>query len=534
MHKKMAHTRPALPASGGHATHVSTRHKSLTEFGPCLAQPAGNFQEAAPSPSKPLRVMKFGGTSLGDASCISNVAEIISAHSLVTTLVVVVSAMSGVTNKLNEAARLSEAGDRKRITALFKELREQHDAVVKVLIHSPADRNRISRKVQQVFREAQDLCQVAVRRGALTPRERDAIAGVGEQASAPLIAAVLAECGVTSEAIEATDLVVTNSLHGGADPHMDLTRERCQAHLLPLSRRGVIPVVTGYIGATPDGVLTTLGRGGSDYSATILGAALDADEVIIWTDVDGMLTADPNLVSEARIVPEISYREAAELAHFGAKVLHPKTLCPLVQSGIPVWIRNTFAPERPGTRITPAGSSSGPGVKAITAISDVALIALDGPGIAEWPGVFSRIFTTTAAVPAEVLLVLQAPSLNGIRFVLSSALAQRAVEALRCEFAKDFADDEMDHITFDPAVAIVAAVGQSLDGESGTAERTFSALRRENVNIIATARNSSDGNISFLVARKDVKAALVAAHRELQLGDPVSQDLTYQTLSPAT
>jgi aspartokinase/homoserine dehydrogenase 1 len=525
MHNKMERNRPALPVAGGQTTHHSKRHKSLADYGLCLVERTGNSLEARSS-SKPLRVMKFGGTSLGDACCISNAVEIIRAHSRDTALAVVVSAMSGVTSKLNEAARLSEAGDRKRVTALFKELREQHDAVVKALIHSPANRNRISRKIRQVFREGQGFCQAAMQGGAFTPSERDAIAGVGERVSAPLVAAVLAEFGVASEAIEATHLVVTNSLHGSADPQMNLTRERCQARLLPLSRLGVIPVVTGYIGATPDGVLTTLGRGGSDYSATILGAALDAAEVIIWTDVDGMLTADPRLVIGARIIPEISYREAADLAHFGAKVLHPKTLRPLLQSGIPVWIRNTFAPERPGTRITPAGPAGSHMVRAVTAICDVALIAVDGLGISGLRDVSTRIFTTTAAVPAEVLLVLQSASRNSIRFVVSSALAQPTVDALRREFAKDLADEDLNHIALDSTVAIVAAVGQNLCGESETVERMFSALQRENVKIIAMARDCSDDNISFLVAREDVKTALLTTHRELNLEGGSPQALT--------
>jgi aspartokinase/homoserine dehydrogenase 1 len=330
---------------------------------------------------------------------------------------------------------------------------------------------------------------------------------------------VLAENGVAGEAIEATELVVTNAHHGSAHPLMSLTRERCQARLCSLVREGVVPVVTGFIGATPEGVLTTLGRGGSDYSATILGAALDADEVIIWTDVDGVLTGDPRVVPGVCTIPEISYREAADLAHFGAKVLHPKTLRPVMQSKIPVWIRNSFAPERRGTKITPAGACHGGGVKAVTAISDVALISVGGPGIAGVPDVLGRTFTTTAAVHAEVLLISQSSSQNDICFVVAAALAKRTVEALRREFAADLAHEEVEHITLDPEVAIVAAVGQNLCGESGIAGRTFGALSRENLHILAMARDASKGNISFLVAQKDMKAALVTTHRELQLGE---------------
>src|SRR4029077_14957778 len=217
---------------------------------------------------------------------------------------------------------------------------------------------------------------------------------------------------------------------GGAEPQPELTRQNSQARLAPLLKAGQIPIITGFIGATADGVLTTLGRGGSDYSATILGAALDADEIIIWTDVDGVLTADPRLVADARTIPEISYREATELAYFGAKVLHPKTLRAVAQAGIPVWIRNSFQPERPGTKITPQGRSNGGGVKALTAIKDVTLISVGGPAIVGVPDVVGRTFSTTAEVHANVLLISQSSSQNDICFIVSTADAQRTVEAL--------------------------------------------------------------------------------------------------------
>jgi bifunctional aspartokinase / homoserine dehydrogenase 1 len=298
---------------------------------------------------------------------------------------------------------------------------------------------------------------------------------------------------------------------------MNRTRERSQARLRPLLDRGVVPVVTGFIGANEEGVLTTLGRGGSDYSATILGAALDANEIIIWTDVNGVLTADPRLVPDARTIPEISYREAAELAYFGAKVLHPKTLRAVVPAGIPVWIRNSFAPEQIGTKITPQGRSNGGGVKALTAIRDVSLIAIGGPGIVGVPDVVGRTFSATAEVRANVLLISQSSSQNDICFIVASTDAKRTVEALRNRFARDLVDEKVEHITVDPTIAIVAVVGENMHGAPGVAGRTFSALGRENVNIIAIAQGSSECNISFVVAEKDVKAALTATHREFAL-----------------
>jgi len=299
---------------------------------------------------------------------------------------------------------------------------------------------------------------------------------------------------------------------------MEATRRKSHVRLRPLLEKRVVPVVTGFIGATAEGQLTTLGRGGSDFSATILGAALEAVEVIIWTDVDGVLTADPRLVPDARTIPEISYREAAELAYFGAKVLHPKTLNPVVQAAIPVWIRNSFAPERPGTKITPRGRSNGGGVKALTAIRDVTLISVGGPGIVGLPDVVGRTFSTTAEVRASVLLISQSSSQSDICFIVSTADAHRTVEALRKEFAQDLAHHNVEHITINPHIAIVAVVGENMRGTPGIAGKTFSALGRDGVNIIAIAQGSSESNISFVIEEKAVKTALLTTHREFGLG----------------
>ena len=484
--------------------------------------------------NRPLRVVKFGGTSVGDAPRIRKVLDIIRDAARESDLVVVVSAMSGVTNKLVEAAAHSEAGNHEAVEMIFEELRERHRSVAGALIHSAPVRNRIHHEVEQVFQEGERLCQGTALLRELTLRARDSICSLGERLSAPLVAAALTECGVKSEAIEATELIVTDSCHGAADPLMDLTRKRCEARLRPLLREAIIPVVTGFIGATTDGMLTTLGRGGSDYSATILGAALNADEVIIWTDVDGLMTADPRLVPGAATIPEISYREAAELAHFGAKVLHPKTISAVTVCGIPLWIRNTFSPELPGTRITPAGPSTDGGVKGLTAISEVALVTVGGPGIVGVPDVLGRTFATTAAVRANVLLISQSSSQNDICLVVASSVAELTVEALRREFAQDLAHEKVEHITLDQTIAIVTVVGKNMRG-SGTVGRTFTALGRENVNVVAIAQGSSECNISFVVSKDDVKAALETTHREFQLGTPESLALPVKSVgvSPA-
>jgi aspartate kinase len=474
--------------------------------------------QARRNPNRALRIMKFGGTSVGDAACIGRVVEIVKSASSASDIVVVVSAMSGVTNKLIEAAAQAEAGNRAEFTNLFGELRKQHQAAVDALIHSDATRERIHREMQELFQEGECLCEGTTLVRELTLRVRDSISSLGERLSAPLVSAALAECGVASEYVSATEVVVTNANYGCAEPKADLTRTRSEMKLRGLLQQGVVPVVNGFIGATEDGVLTTLGRGGSDYSASILGTALNANEVIIWTDVDGMLTADPHVVSDACSIPEMSYVEAAELAYFGAKVLHPKTLYPLMQQGIALSIRNTFAPERPGTKITAAGPTNGTGATALAAISDAAMITIDGSRFLGVQDLLSRTFATTAAVHADPLLISQASSQNRICLVVSSAQAKRTVEALLAEFALDFADEKVDGITLDSMVAIVTVVGPKGRGASDVVGRVFGAMGRENIEILAIANGASASKISFVVARKDVKEALLAAHRELQLG----------------
>jgi len=446
-------------AQKGH-TLLTEAHSRTSKFSPGQSAQRRNAPSRSRSRgNRPLRVMKFGGTSVGDASAIRRVLEIIQGAARESDLVVVVSAMAGVTNQLAAAASRAEAGNREAVATIFAQLRHQHGGAASALVRSAAERSRMGRALQEWLQLGERLCQDAILRRQLTPGTRDSITGLGERLSVLLVAAALADSGMSCTAIEATELVVTNACHGSADPVMELTRARSEARLRPLLQQGVTPVVTGFIGATPDGILTTLGRGGSDYSATILGAALEADEVIIWTDVDGLHTADPRQVPEARTIPHISYREAAELAYFGAKVLHPKTLRPVLQRGIPLWIRNTFAPDQLGTKITPAGPPAVAGVKALTASSDVAMIALGGSAVAGAPDIAGRAARATASVRADLLLFAQASSQNHLCLVISSALARPTLEALRREFAHELAQPAAELFRIDDAVAMVTLVG---------------------------------------------------------------------------
>ena len=461
--------------------------------------------------------MKFGATSVGDVECIRRAADIVVRAARETSVVVVVSAMSGVTNRLIAAAQHAAEGKASVADDLSATLREQHVAAANVLVSNAADRAQLIVELERIINEVANLCQGISLLHELTPRAHATVSSIGERLSARLMAATLRALDLRASVVEATDVIVTDDQYLQAEPVMKNVRERAQAVLQPLIHEDVTPVVTGFIGATADGVLTTLGRGGSDYSATTLGAALDADEIVIWTDVDGVLTADPRLVPTARLLREISYNEAAELAYFGAKVLHPKTLRPVVESEIPVWIRNSFLPEKAGTRITSAGHPTVHGVRAITAIPNVSMITIGGRGIAGVVGVAAKTFQAVASVRANVLLISQSSSEKDICLIVDSADAPDTLKALRAAFATDLVHHDVEHISVNADIAIVAVVGEKMRGTPGIAGRTFSALGRHAINIIAIAQGSSEYNVSFVVEAGAMREAVAVVHDEFKL-----------------
>ena len=321
-----------------------------------------------------MLVLKFGGTSVGSADAFSQVAHIVAqARTRDPQVVVVTSAMSGVTNTLIAAAQAAAGGQEEGYREARVALLVKHQVVAGQLVADGVERAALGRLFDERLRSFERLCRSIAVLGELTNRGLDVVSGLGERLAAPLLAAVLRSQGVHAEAIDATEVLVTDNSFGAASPLLAETRMHCQERLRPLLEGGVVPVLTGFIGATAQGIPTTLGRGGSDYSAAIFGAVLDADEVQIWTDVNGVLTADPRIVPEARTLPELSYSEAAELSYFGAKVLHPKTILPAIERGIRLRVLNTFNPEHPGTcivkELTETGRKLG-AVKAITAIKN--------------------------------------------------------------------------------------------------------------------------------------------------------------------
>ena len=474
--------------------------------------------------SRPIQVMKFGGTSVGDAGRIRNAAAIAAEASIERAVVVVVSAMSGVTNLLIAAAGRAATGDEAAAEALTRALQEKHHEAVGKLISDIENRRQLLSEIDALIERAANYCRGCALLGELSPRALDVIAGTGERLTARMAAAVLREMGLRGLAFDATDLIVTDDVHGGARPLADATRKKTQAALFPVLEADGIPVVTGYVAATSKGIPTTLGRGGSDYSETILGAALDASEVIIWTDVNGVLTADPRMVPDAATLDEVSYIEAGELAFFGAKVLHPMTLRPVIESAIPVWIRDSFHPGLAGTKITHTVRPAPQGVKAVTATRDVAMIAIAGPGITGVPDIAARIFTACASVHANIVMISQSSSQDSICFVVQSADAARTESALRNALYEDVHQHDVEHIRVNREVAIVAAVGENMAGTPGIAGRVFSTLGNESINIIAIAQGSSEYNISFLVESGGMERAVKALHQAFGLGREQKSD----------
>jgi aspartate kinase len=465
---------------------------------------------------KPLIVMKFGGTSLGNPERMRCVGEIIAAHAKRAEVVAVVSAMGGVTDMLIRAATEASKGDREHWRGARQELARKHREVADRLLSASEQATVLPRLAEQLT-NLENLCSGFSLVREVTPRAMDTLSSLGEVMSATLLAAILRSSGTAAEAVDATELIVTDNSFGNASPLLDETNARTRQRLAPIRRRGAIPVVTGFRGATRDGVCTTLGRGGSDYSATLVGAALDADEVWIWTDVDGVMSADPRLVPGARIIPEISYREAIELSFFGARVLHPKTIQPVSKKGIPVWIKNSFNPQCPGTKIVAVPTERTPGVKALTSVSNADLVTISGKDTLSFPRLATRVFNGLHLEDVSTLMVTQSSADNVLCFAIHDTDLPRVKARLGKTFELEMLHEYVGTLEVMPKIAIVVAVGENMKGTPGIAGRAFGALGRKGINIIAIAQGSSELSISFAVKSADVKEAVKAIHEEFEL-----------------
>lgn len=447
-------------------------------------------------------VMKFGGTSTGDRDRMERMAQLVVAEDRPS--VVVVSAMGDTTDRLLRAADHAERGQWAEAQAIVEALRAHHLAAV--------EEPEVQVLVQQLLVELSSVLHGVLLLRESTPRSRALIASFGERLAAPIAAAWIRSLGRPAEPVDARNLVITDGRFEEAEVDMEATQARLERRLRPMLQRNEIPVVTGFLGATPDGITTTLGRGGSDYSASLLGGLLGAEEVWIWTDVDGILTADPRLVTEARRLERVSYREAAEMSYFGARVLHPRTMRPAMTRGIPIRIRSTSAPDSPGTVVGQDTDTLPDGVKTVTSIRSMALVTVDGRGMAGLPGVARRIFEVTQQTGVNVVMISQASSEQTVSLVVRAAECDRLLAALESAFALELQAGVIDAIQADHDVAVLSIIGQGMAGKPGVSGRLFGALGSAGVNVLAIAQGASELSISVAIRDRHVVRAVRAVH----------------------
>ena len=463
-------------------------------------------------------VMKFGGTSVGSAQAIRETAVLIQqAKNAWGQVVTVASGMGSkpikVTDLLLDGANSAVAGDGETFKQNAALMREIHAGTIEELLDSEAEKEQVLEENGRFIDRYEALCQAVFVLGELSPRALDAIGGMGEQMSVRILAAYLNQIGHPAQAIDATELIVTDNNFLNASPLMMETKDKVSQRIRPLLEQGIIPVVTGFIGATKDGVTTTLGRGGSDYTGAILGEALQAVEVWIWTDVDGVMSADPRIVKGAKSLPTLSYKEVSELAFYGAKVIHPKTMRPCVQNNIPLRIKNTFNPDHAGTVIVPDAVDSNGGIKAVTAIKNLGLITVEGKGMLGIPGIAARTFGAVAKGGHSVLLISQASSEQSICFAAPDDTTDHIIASLEAEFADELARQDIDKIWTHEPVSIVTVVGAGMRHTPGIAGDLFTSLGQASVNVIAIAQGSSECSISVVVDDLQTSTAVSEIHR---------------------
>lgn len=465
-------------------------------------------------------VIKFGGVPVKDGKGMLNAARLAAdRHRRGDKVIVVTSAMAGITDELiGIAHKLIEprANPKQLIPEFMDHISNKHFQACRVAIDDKDVLYQTTRAVKDALDGLERALTGIAHLGELSLRSQDLIMSFGERLSAPVLAGAIEALGVPSCHLTGFEAgIITDERYTEARPKFEQTRKLVRQRLSRLLARGKLPVVTGFVAGTENGTVTTLGRGGSDYSASIIGAALKVDEIWIMTDVDGIMTADPKVEPNARVIETISYLEATELAYFGAKVLHPKTIEPAMELGIPVRVRNAFNPSHAGTLIVKEPRKIEGIVKAITASKEVAVITVGGPGMIGTLGVAATVFEILANANVKVLMISQSSSQANISFIVGRGDLETALRALRTEFAARHIDWRIDH---DRGASVIATVGAGMKGTPGVAARVFGTMGREGINILMIAQGSSELNISFAVDEKDAVRAVRALHAEFGLG----------------
>ena len=463
-------------------------------------------------------VMKFGGTSVATGENIRHVADIVTQNTKNNCKVaVVVSALAGVTNSLIEVADQAKKSDEKHIQAFTKTLLEKHLEAITTAINSKSIQKEGIQVTEKTIAELEKVLTGICYVGELTPKSKDYVVSFGERLSAPIVWGCIKDHKTETQYFTGKEAgIVTDSNFGEADPLMNFTTHLIRERVAPLLEKGVVPVVTGFIAANQDGIVTTVGRGGSDYTATILGVALEVDEVWIWTDVDGIMTTDPKIVPAARTLPQLSYQEAAEMAIFGAKAMHPRALEPVIKANIPVRIRSVFHPENKGTLITKDPDPNVEEVvKAVAMIKDVAMVNVNGAGMVGAPGSYAKVFDVLGKNNINVMMISTAASEANISMIIKRSLLGRAISNL--EIALLDRSGLVNEVSAEDDVAVIAVMGANMKGTLGVASKIFSTVAKKGINIRMIAQGSSELNISFVVKEKDGAAVVKAIHKEFNL-----------------
>lgn len=458
---------------------------------------------------------KFGGASLADAEAMRAAVAII--RSRPHPRVIVVSALAGTTDLLLDIATTAARGDEGAALALAQTFRTRHRTLLTALL--PVEHRAAARATIET---ASDELEALVRSLAVlregSARVHDHLVARGERLSAALIAAALGAAGEKSVLVDPAEVIVTDGPYGGAAPDLEATTRAARKVLAPLLAKGITPVVPGFLGRAPDGGTATLGRGGSDLTATLLGRALDAASVTLWKDVPGLLTADPRVVADARHLPHVHTAEASELAYYGAKVLHPRSLLPLTGRRTPLFVRPFAEPEAAGTEVSVRRDGERSPVRSLSAVRDQALLTVSGNGMLGVPGIAARAFGALQQAGISVSLIAQASSEYAIDFTIPAGTSAKAVSALRAAFRPEIEHGEIDAIEVRDRIAILAVVGLGMAGHPGIAARVFDALADAGVNVIAIAQGSNERNISVVVEERAVNDAIRRIHDVFQLG----------------
>ncbi|MDD1762323.1 MAG: aspartate kinase [Methanothrix sp.] len=457
-------------------------------------------------------VMKFGGVSVADGSRLRHVGDLVLHFSRDNEIVLVTSALQGVTDDLLACARkAAKDGNVSEVIDFMEKITDRHNQAIADGIKDPQIAKEVSETISKKLSELEKAYIGICYLGELTARSLDYISSYGEQLAAPILSGVLRDMGLSSQHFTGSEAgIVTDSNYGDSRP-LEKTYRQIPQRLLPL--KGV-PVVTGFIAKDEKGTITTLGRGGSDLSASLIGAAVDADEIWFWKETYGIMTTDPKIEPNAKSIPAISYREAMELSNFGAKVLHPRAIEPAIRKGIPVRVKCTFDPDIPGTQIVHDDVPKADVIKAVTLHKNVALLNISGAGMIGTLGVAARAFSALAKAGVNIVMISQGSSEANISIIIEERQVEKAEDALRAEFPRDLVKE----ISHDHDVCAVAVVGAGMAGTPGVAARVFKAMGAAKINVVMISQASGQHNISFVVASKDAEQAVRELHREFGLG----------------